>query len=173
MFTASFHRDIDDPWRRMEPIRIGPMSRWMREPDGYVTIAQDSQPVARIDAYAECEGAFLELIVWRATVVFGWSDVVHLVDPVARRNQSVACDGYFGHLYPLDSQLLIASASELICISAEWKEIWRRGNLGVDGVVVNSVSDGTIEGSGEWDPPGGWRPFRLDSETGDYPVDAG
>jgi hypothetical protein len=24
----------------------------------------------------------------------------------------------------------------------------------------------TIEGQGEWDPPGGWRPFRVDLRTG-------
>lgn len=172
MLTASFHRGIDDPWLRMEPLRVGSMPRRGGEADAYVTVCQGSTPIARIDAYAEDEGTFLELIVWRDTVVLGWSDSVFFVDPVARRAHTVACGWYFGHLYPLENKLLIASASELICISAAWEELWRRGGLGVDGVVVNRVVNGIIDGAGEWDPPGDWRSFRLDLETGE-PIASG
>jgi len=38
--------------------------------------------------------------------------------------------------------------------------------LGIDGIIVASTSDGVISGEGEWDPPGGWRPFRLSLATG-------
>ena len=39
--------------------------------------------------------------------------------------------------------------------------VWQSTELGVDGVVVSGVADGVIEGEGEWDPPGGWRRFRI------------
>jgi hypothetical protein len=33
--------------------------------------------------------------------------------------------------------------------------------MGVDGVIARNVAGGVIEGEGEWDPPGGWEPFRI------------
>jgi len=45
--------------------------------------------------------------------------------------------------------------------------LWKTGQLGIDGVLVHKVSPTRIEGSGEWDPPGGWRPFVLTPTTGE------
>lgn len=41
-------------------------------------------------------------------------------------------------------------------------------DLGLEGVIVNSVEDGIVRGEGEWDPPGGWRPFSLRLDTGQF-----
>lgn len=167
MFDASFHLVIDGPWLRMDPIRIGPVRQDRSTPDAYVTVTLDGRPHTRIDARAAWDGAFREVIVWRSLVLLGWSDTVHLIDPATRQSHSVSCEGYFGHLYPLDTRLLIASASELICLADTCDELWRCKGLGLDGVLVDNVSDGAIHGRGEWDPPGGWRPFRLDYQTGE------
>jgi hypothetical protein len=43
---------------------------------------------------------------------------------------------------------------------------WRSPSVGVDGVVIDRVATGFIYGVGEYDPPGGWRPFVLDLESG-------
>lgn len=166
MLHVSLQHIIDQPWLRMEPIRVGPTRRHTTSPDAYITVALDREPFARIDVFADFNGPFSEVIVWRSSVVLGWGGTVHLVDPLARRTHSISCDGYFGHLYPSDARLLIASASELICIDEQWNELWHRDDLGIDGVVVDLVANGTVCGSGEWDPPGDWRPFRLDWETG-------
>ena len=126
-------------------------------PSVFVTVDRDGQPYCRIDAYCESRGPFCEMLVWHDFVVLGWSDVVHVVHPASRRVQNVICDGYFGHLYAYDRSLLIASASELICLNEQAIELWRRGDLGIDGVTIDRVNNGLIEGQGEWDPPGGWR----------------
>ena len=73
---------------------------------------------------------------------------------------------YFGHLYPSEEFLLVASAERLFRIDPDGAVKWRSGELGIDGVIVDRVSDQGIEGSGEWDPPGGWRPFRISVESG-------
>jgi len=44
--------------------------------------------------------------------------------------------------------------------------LWRSDCLGIDGVMVDQVADGIIRGKGEWDPPGGWRPFQVRFATG-------
>jgi hypothetical protein len=165
MYHATFQASLDDPWRFMDAIRVGRVPTGEPEPV-YVTVKRDGTPVARIDAYSDHRGPFTDLITWGRFVVLGWDAAVHLVDPVARRVRKVECDGYFGHLYPLDHWLLVATASELICLDDRGDVVWRRGNLGVDGVTVASTTDGLIRGEGEWDPPDGWRPFQLSLATG-------
>lgn len=44
--------------------------------------------------------------------------------------------------------------------------MWRSDALGIDGVIVDRISADEIEGQGEWDPPGGWKPFRVSAHSG-------
>jgi len=165
-YIASFQTSLEDPWRFMHPIRVGRVPLGEPEPSCWVTVERDGSPVARIDAYAEYDGPFTELIVWGKFVVLGLDRAAHLIDPLSRQSLSIECDGYFGHLYPLDDRLLIATASALICLDQEGKTVWMRESLGMDGVVVERIADGIVAGKGEWDPPGGWQPFRLFLTTG-------
>jgi len=43
---------------------------------------------------------------------------------------------------------------------------WHNDQLGIDGVIIDRFGDATLFGQGEWDPPGGWRDFVLDKQTG-------
>jgi hypothetical protein len=43
---------------------------------------------------------------------------------------------------------------------------WRAENHGMDGVVIERVENGVIRGAGEWDRPGGWRPFTISLRSG-------
>ena len=38
--------------------------------------------------------------------------------------------------------------------------------VSVSEVSSPTVSESIISGSGEWDSPGGWQPFQLDTKTG-------
>lgn len=80
---------------------------------------------------------------------------------------SIKVEGYFGHVYLDDKLFYVAGASELYCLDKRGKIIWRNSNLGIDGVIVETFQDNVILGTGEWDPPNGWRNFRLDKSTGD------
>ena len=151
-YRATLHSHVNPPWTAMEPIRVGVVPTGRGTPDAYVTVELDGRPLARVDAYCGDFNPFTQLVTWGPFVALGCGRRVHLVDPAARRVIDVACDGYFGHLYPLDEHLLVATASELICLGTDGDTRWRRDDLGIDGVIA---------GQGEWDPPGGWRPFRL------------
>jgi len=65
------------------------------------------------------------------------------------------CGGWVSWLRPLPLRL-----------SSDGKVPWSAPDLGLDGVVVTSAQNRTIQGDGELDPPGGWKPFalRLDSD---------
>jgi hypothetical protein len=166
MYLASFQTSLEAPWRFMKPLRVGRVPSGDPEPNRWVTVECHGNPVARIDVYAEHDGPFTELIVWGRFVVLGLGRAVHLIDPHSQQTWSLECDGYFGHLHPLGDRLLIASASALICVDTQARVVWRREYLGIDGVVVQGVEGGIVAGKGEWDPPGGWRSFRLLLATG-------
>jgi hypothetical protein len=74
---------------------------------------------------------------------------------------------YFGHLYLDDKLFYVADASGLHCVDRNGKVIWKNKKLGIDGVEVEEFADEVILGTGEWDPPGGWRKFKLSKLTGE------
>ncbi|BCZ45775.1 hypothetical protein psyc5s11_18420 [Clostridium gelidum] len=44
--------------------------------------------------------------------------------------------------------------------------MWTAEILGIDGVLVNNFDGERIYGAGEYDPPGGWVDFVINSRTG-------
>lgn len=115
-------------------------------------------PLLRLDLYSSGEPfCFEEAEYWSGWVVVGWGQHVHLVELASRRAISRDLGSYFGHLYPGEDHLLVASAERLFCFEADGALRWTSDPLGIDGVVIQEVADGRIDGEGEWDPPGGWR----------------
>jgi hypothetical protein len=167
MYHAELHNTVVAPWTDMNPIHVGDVPAGAGTPGVYVTVERNGRPLARIDVWPLAAGPFSHVVAWRKFVVVGWGDQVHLVEPLSRQVSSIACDGYIGHLYPVGAQLLIADATRLISVDARGERLWTSDRLGIDGVVVDAVHGGIITGQGEWDPPGGWRPFRVSLESGE------
>jgi hypothetical protein len=84
-----------------------------------------------------------------------------------REISTLELGSYFGHLYPFESCLLVASGERLFRLQPDGELAWSTGVLGIDGVQLGQVVGNTIEGEAEWDPPGGWRPFRVDLRSGE------
>ncbi len=166
MYRAELHKTVDAPWAAMEPIRVGPVPTGAGTPGVYLTVERDGTPFTRVDAWPLFGGPFTEFCAWKQFVVLGWNDQVHIIDPFLREVRSIECDGYFGSVFPTNDSLLITSASRVICVNDHGTAVWNSGVVGIDGVVIDDVQDGIINGRGEWDPPGGWKPFRLSMESG-------
>jgi hypothetical protein len=162
---------LESPWTAMAPICVGGEPLSGRVPDRYVTIEDQGTPQVRIDIFASKDReeafAFEDAIVWGEWVVIGFGEQVFLVRPRDRRTRTLDLGSYFGHLYPLDSCLLVASCERLFALQTDGERAWATEILGVDGVVVDRVVETTIEGQGEWDPPGGWQQFRVDIRSGE------
>ena len=168
MSRAAFLTTLDPPWTRIEPIRIGRVPTGRGAPDRFVTIDPGEGSLLRVDLYRsndECF-AFEEVRVWSGFVVIGWGHGVYLIEPRTRAVSAIDLGSYFGHLYPVEQCLLIASALRLFRVEPDGSLLWRSDALGVDGVVVDQIEDGVIRGKGEWDPPGDWRPFQVSLNTG-------
>jgi len=162
---AEFRSAIRFPWTEMEPLRVGEVPSGLGTPDAFVTVQDDGGARLRVDVY-EDGGAFQDLQVCYGIVVLGWGHHLYMVRPETRAATAIDLGSYFGHLYLGDGYLLVASAERLIRLQPDGSIAWRSDRVGLDGVVVEEVTDGVIQGSGEWDPPGGWRPFLLALDTG-------
>jgi hypothetical protein len=152
----------------MEPVRLGQVPPGRGTPDRFVVVESDDGPLLRVDLYRpsdECF-AFEEVCLWSGFVVIGWGHQLSMVDLLTRAVLSVDLASYFGHMYPVEQYLLVASAESLFRIESDGSVLWRSDALGIDGVVVDQVAEGIVRGQGEWDPPGGWRPFEVNLGTG-------
>lgn len=168
MNKPAIERTIGDPWISVEPIRIGWIPAGHGTPDNYVTCELEDGRRIRVDLYASDEEsyAFTEACVWNNALMIGWGNQLYHIDLYFRRVSRIDLGSYFGHLYFAERVALVASAEYLWRISSKGDVVWKSERLGLDGVIINSVEDDFIEGEGEWDPPGGWKHFRLRLDSG-------
>jgi hypothetical protein len=73
---------------------------------------------------------------------------------------------YFCHIACDLDYLLVCSGRRVFRIGTDGDVLWKGAEVGLDGVITHDVTAGVIHGTGEWDPPGGWQPFRLSLATG-------
>jgi hypothetical protein len=168
MSRVAFHSTMDPSWSAMEPVRLGAVPRGGGTPDQVVIVEADGRPLLRVDLYRsgkECF-AFQEVQLWRGLVALGWGHSLYLIAPEPRNVSAIALGGYFGHLYSSSDYLLAASAEQLFRIEPGGLVVWSSAQLGIDGVIVERIAWNLIEGRGEWDPPDGWRAFRVCLESG-------
>ena len=115
-------------------------------------------------------GPYKEAAIFNKLVVVGHYQFLYLFDLVS--NTSIVrseMSGYFGHLYVNDNQLFVSDARSVYCFDSRGKMIWKNSGLGIDGVFISAFDEEKIHGSGQWDPPDGWRDFILNRING-YPV---
>lgn len=166
--TIKWADSIDAPWLRMEPLRIGETPPGLGTPEKYALLSDGEKPLLRVDAYSSSEQsfAFFDAIIWHEFLVIGWGDSVYLTNIESGSVTEHILNSYFGHLYAHDEFLLVASCERLFRIDRDGSLNWRSERLGIDGIVVGDVTNSMITGDGEWDPPGGWRPFRVRLDSG-------
>ncbi len=157
----------------MDPLLLGGLRAHPRQTaDLYVAISDDAQPLLRVDIYRsrpECL-AFQEAIVWNRRIFVGYGETVYIIDPLQPITSSEiflsGFAGYFSGFYPGSDYLLVASGESLLRLTHDGRVLWVAHGVGLDGVVVRSVENGVIHGEGEWDPPGGWKPFAVHLDSG-------
>ena len=159
---------VETEWLSADSLRVGGVPAALGTPDLYVTVADDENPVLRVAVYAygpDCF-AFQDAIVWRGNLIIGFGSHVHAVSLADRSVVSIALESYFGHLYPTGDYLLVSSGARLFRMEPDRSILWASEPLGIDGVVVGEPGPTVVRGEGEWDPPGGWRPFAVFAADG-------
>lgn len=112
---------------------------------------------------------FKEALIVGNLLAVGHEGFFYLFNLLSNENvQTLGMDGYFSHLYSYDGNFYVTSAGSIYCLDQNGKLIWKNSSLGIDGVFIEKFTDDNIYGSGEWDPPGGWRDFILERRSGRY-----
>src|SRR4051812_6917088 len=117
MPVARFVTTLDAEWLALAPVRLGDVPAGVGMAPGFVTIESDGgEPLLRCDLYStgapECF-AFQEVRIWKSWVVIGFGEAFHLVGLEGAPTISVALGCYYGHIYPSDECLLVASCDRL------------------------------------------------------------
>lgn len=162
-------------WRDAKPFTLGNPPQSPERAAANVGISFGGETRWRVDV---CSGAghscFREVRCVGELVYIGYGQQVAVLSTKTSNLVSHPLD-YFGHLYTaldleapeLGSSVLVASATELLRFDGAGQLMWRKSALGVDGVLVHRIQGGEIVGDAEWDPPGGWEPFRLRLDSGE------
>lgn len=173
---AAFLNTEDDlgDWRSADRVVLGVPSSVSEQPVASVGVRLESGSRKRIDLFASTGHPYFQDVRCVGQVVYvGYGQQVCVFAPEVGTLESYALDGYFGHLFTAsdlessDLGLSVLVASELLRFDDAGKLLWRCAELGVDGVIVHRVQDNKVFGDAEWDPPGGWEPFRLRLDIGD------
>ncbi|MDZ4403681.1 hypothetical protein [Prosthecobacter sp.] len=168
MLAAHLSTTIDEKILPLELVRVGRVPAGLATPDCHVAVSDAGGPIFRVDVHASRPAcfAFQEAILWRDILLIGFGEEVHAVSLSDRSAHTLELGAYFGHFYPTADYLLIASGERLFRMEPDRSIRWKSEPVGMDGVVVDEAGPTVVRGEGEWDPPGGWRPFAISAVDG-------
>ena len=150
---------VEPPWTTLAPIALGEGGL-----KGHLLVEKDGAPCVRFEL-RKSTGAESwsgpEAVFWNGVFAIGFAERVYFVNPDGTRINRIALDEYFCGFHAGEDGLLVATGGRVLRLDERGGVVWRSGRLALDGVVIRTVRDGVVFGDGEWDPPGGWRPFAL------------
>ena len=110
---------------------------------------------------------FRDAVIWKDLAVIGFGSALYVVGLKNLHPHVHEFAGYFGSLLSSDAFCLAASDEGILRLSEDGTALWHQRGLAADGVLLSDVTDGVIQGQGQWDAPDGeWSPFRLELATG-------
>lgn len=110
---------------------------------------------------------FRDAVIWKDLIVIGFGSALYVIGLKDLRSHVHVFSGYFGSLVSTNAFCLAASDEGVLRLSDDGTVQWHQRGLAADGVLIADVSDGVIQGQGQWDAPDGeWSPFRLELATG-------
>lgn len=168
MPSAEFQHAIAEPWLSLPPVRVGSIPSGLGTPDRYVTVDAGAV-LMRVDVYGELESGACaqQALLWKDLLVIGFGNRVFVVPFDQSEVKTIDLGSYFGSFRVEGDVLLVASADHVLRLSPNGEVIWMSEELGIDGVVIDHIQDSVVYGRGEWDPPGGWKPFAVNLDSGE------
>ena len=134
----------------------------------YLIVNQNGDAKNLFEIKYDCHcSPFKQAMIIDKILAVGFEEYFYMFDMSSKSNiLNLKMEGYFGHLYFNEDLFYVADSAGIYCINKNTSIIWQNKNLAIDGVIINDFISNKILGSGQWDPPGGWRNFILDKQTG-------
>jgi hypothetical protein len=158
------YRELPRQWAGAKVIELADVDQVQAGDHIYAGISDDGIPRLVFRIFFDDDrpdSPFETAVLWQDCIAVGVGSKVFVIGMTHELRAAVTLDSYFSGFYPLEDMLLIASAERLYSVDTSGRVRRSKALLGIDGVVVNSVGADAIRGEGEWDPPGGWKPFCI------------
>ena len=151
---------LESSWLSIEPVVLGLRPPHHPTPDAFLLV---DHPLGRFrfDVYYDEIAMPPKAWIWNSIVIATTGSSLSLFDLRTGVTATTPIDAYVAGIYPYADVLFVTTASEIITFDEHLRPLTRHNDLGIDGVIIDKITDELIEGSGEWDPPGGWRPFSV------------
>ena len=162
---------IDPPWTSLPAVALGKSPPGIGTPVLFGLVECAGRPERRLDLYGEpgSETYFQsDAQPWHAWLAVGFGWRVYLVSAKDWSVKTLELPSYFQAFHLGSDSLLVVFGTGLMQVDEDGAVRWRNDGLAIDGVVIRSIADGLIRGEGEWDPPGGWRPFIVSLLSGSH-----
>ncbi len=147
------------PWEELTPIALGNGAI-----HHHLLVERDGTPFRRFELRKEAhaEAWFrAQAVLWQGLIAIGFAERVYLVTIAGKTTQPITLGSYFSAFMSGDDWLLAASGCDIVRLGADGAIRWHSPPLAIDGVIIHTVTDGTISGEAAYDPPDGWTSFRL------------
>jgi hypothetical protein len=162
--TVTLAPVVDVPWLTVPVVPLGALPSGAGTPELYGCVSRDGRPIARLDIY-EDEGARSyfqsEAAAWHENVLVGFGYHAYVVNARTLGGIDIKLPLYFESFALASDYALVVFGSGILRLDSRGSVVWENDDLAIDGVEIDSIHDDEISGRGEWDPPGGWRPFTI------------
>jgi hypothetical protein len=164
-----FQPTVSEPWLDVQSLALGAVPPGKGTPDLYALVYRASAPELRIDLYADRstqlyvyqQGLFFEEIL-----AIGLGHEVYLVSFAEGPPRTLHLNSYFVSLHRASDAVYVVSGEDITRLNLDGDVVWTSPQLAVDGIRVELISEDTLSGEAEHDPPGDWRPFRIRTDDG-------
>lgn len=151
------------------------------EKDRWLLISKNDDPILILALYVRADedgwlvsSAFSEFLINESHIAIICGDHFDVFDMATHSLRSYSLGDYVGHIYSipdihsdrLHNRVLVATYCHVFLIDLAAGILWKTRPCAIDGVIITSIENNTVSGLGEWDPPDGWEPFKLDLNTG-------
>jgi hypothetical protein len=142
----------------------------------YVTILyRDDQPALQVGAYVNPSEEFdftSWSCLWKGWLVSGFGNSIVFIHPESHAThlfdlaKSFGLTSHFLMMESTDDYLIGVTSCGLIRFHETAEIIWVADDLGTEGVFIDKIEDGKIQGIGKWSMMLDWTPFEVDFTTG-------
>jgi len=167
--TVTLAHTIRTPWLTTPVVALGTVPSGRGTPQLFGCVARGDRPLARLDIYGDpgSESYFQsEALTWQDNIVVGFGWHVYIVSSTTLGCVDIDLPSYFQTLQVTPDYALAVFGSGILRFDRRGTVIWENAALAIDGIRIDRIQGDEISGSGEWDPPGGWRPFAISLADG-------
>jgi hypothetical protein len=167
--TVTLSHVVDAPWLTTSVVALGAAPTGRGTPPLFGCVARGGRPLARLDIYGDpgSESYFRsEALTWYDNVIVGFGSHVYIISATTWGRVDIDLPSYFQALQVTPDYALAVFGSGILRFDGRGTIVWENDELALDGIEIDRIQGDEISGSGEWDPPGGWRPFTISLTDG-------